>query len=479
MARSKIGRFQALIMETFDVLVVGSGSGATIAEAAVRAGRKVALVERDAFGGTCLNRGCIPSKMVIYAADLVLQIRQAERLGVRARIEKVDFGFIMDRMRRSIAEDRGHLEEAVRRTRGLTYYNTTGEFVSDYTMRVGDETVRAENIFIVSGARPMIPPVRGLDGVDYLTSANVWDLRDLPRSMIIAGGGFIATEMAHFFSAMGVEVTIVGRGPRLLRYAEPEVSEALMKALRGRMSVETGLEVTEVREKGGLKEVTASDEGGKTHVFMAESLFIAAGLRSNADLLRPERTGVQLDEKGYIKVNEFFETTKPRIWAFGDAIGRAMFKHVANKEASLVWHAFSHGHRESLNYDMVPYAVFSWPQIGSVGLTQAEAEGRGLSVLVGRANYRDTAKGEAMGEEDGFVKVIVEEKTRRILGAHIIGPEAPTLIQEVIDVMNAGQGEAYPIMDAMYIHPALPEVVQNAFYDLRRPERGQESFETV
>ena len=466
-------------METFDVLVVGSGSGATIAEAAVRAGRKVALVERDAFGGTCLNRGCIPSKMVIYAADLVLQIRQAERLGVRARIEKVDFGFIMDRMRRSIAEDRGHLEEAVRRTKGLTYYNTTGEFVSDYTMRVGDETIRAENIFIVSGARPMIPPVKGLDGVDYLTSANVWDLRDLPRSMIVAGGGFIAAEMAHFFSAMGVEVTIVGRGPRLLRYAEPEVSEALMKALRGRMSVETGLEVTEVREKGGLKEVTASNKGGKTHVFMAESLFIAAGLRSNADLLRPERTGVQLDDKGYIKVNEFFETTKPRIWAFGDAIGRAMFKHVANKEASLVWHAFSHGHRESLNYDMVPYAVFSWPQIGSVGLTQAEAEGRGLGVLVGRSNYRDTAKGEAMGEEDGFVKVIVEEKTHRILGAHIIGPEAPTLIQEVIDVMNAGQGEAYPIMDAMYIHPALPEVVQNAFYDLRRPERGQESFETV
>jgi dihydrolipoamide dehydrogenase len=466
-------------METFDVLVIGSGSGATIAEAAVRSGKKVALVERDAFGGTCLNRGCIPSKMVIYAADLVLQIRQAERLGVRARIEKVDFGFIMDRMRRSIAEDRGHLEEAVRRTKGLTYYNTTGEFVSDYTMRVGDETMRAKNIFIVSGARPMIPPAKGLDGVDYLTSANVWDLRDLPRSMIIAGGGFIAAEMAHFFSAMGVEVTIVGRGPRLLRYAEPEVSEALMKALRGRMSVETGLEITEVREKGDLKEVTASDKGGKTHVFMAESLFIAAGLRSNADLLRPERTGVQLDEKGYIKVNEFFETTKPRIWAFGDAIGRAMFKHVANKEASLVWHAFSHGHRESLNYDMVPYAVFSWPQIGSVGLTQAEAEGRGLRVLVGRSNYRDTAKGEAMGEEDGFVKVIVEEKTHRILGAHIIGPEAPTLIQEVIDVMNAGQGEAYPIMDAMYIHPALPEVVQNAFYDLRRPERGQESFETV
>jgi len=459
-------------MEKFDVLVVGSGSGASIAEAAVRSGRKVALIERDAFGGTCLNRGCIPSKMIIYAADLVCLIRQAEGLGVRARIEDVDFGFIMDRMRGSIAGDRGHLEDAVRRVEGLKYYNATGEFVSDYTMSVGGETIRAENIFIVSGARPMIPPIKGLDSVDYLTSENVWDLRELPKSMIIAGGGFIAAEMAHFFSAMGAEVTIISRSPRLLRNAEPEVSEVLMKALRGRMSVQTRLEVREVSEKGGLKEVTASDKVGGAQVFRAESLFIAAGLRSNADLLRPDRTGVELNQDGYIKVNEYFETTKPRIWAFGDAIGRAMFKHTANKEASLVWHAFSHGHRESLNFDLVPYAVFSWPQIGSVGLTQAEAEGRGLRVLVGRANYRDTAKGEAMGEEEGFVKVIVEERSHRILGAHIVGPEAPTLIQEVIDVMNAGRGEAYPIMDAMYIHPALPEVVQNAFYDLRKPTRG-------
>ena len=466
-------------METFDVLVVGSGSGATIADAAVRTGRRVALIERDAFGGTCLNRGCIPSKMVIYAADLVCQIKQAERLGVRARIEEVDFGFIMERMRRSVAEDRRPLEEAVRRTEGLTYYNTTGEFVSDYTMRVGDDTVKAENVFIVSGARPMIPPIKGLEGVDYLTSVNVWDLRELPKSMIIAGGGFIAAEMAHFFSAMGVDVTIISRSPRLLRSLEPEVSDTLTQALRNRMSVQTGLEVTEVREKGGLKEVTTTDKAGLTKIFRAESLFVAAGLRSNADLLKPERTGVQLDEKGYIKVNEFYETSKPRIWAFGDAIGRAMFKHVANKEAELVWHAFSHGHKEALNYDQIPYAIFTWPQIASVGLTEEEALRRGKSILIGLNNYADTAKGEAMGEKDGFVKVVVEEETYRVLGAHIVGPEAPTLIQEVIDAMNTGDGSINPILDTMHIHPALPEVVQNAFYNLRKPERGRRPSETV
>jgi len=466
-------------METFDVLVVGSGSGATIADAAVKTGRRVALVERDAFGGTCLNRGCIPSKMVIYAADLVCQIKQAERLGVRARIEEVDFGFIMERMRRSIADDRRPLEEVVRRTEGLTYYNTTGEFVSDYTMRVSDETVKAENVFIVSGARPMIPPIKGLEGVDYLTSANVWGLKEAPRSMIIVGGGFIAAEMAHFFSAMGVEVTIISRSPRLLKNAEPEVSDTLTQALRSRMSIQTGLEVTEVREKGDLKEVATADKAGKTQIFRAESLFIAAGLRSNADLLKPEKTGVELDERGFIRVNEFYETSKPRIWAFGDAIGRAMFKHVANKEAELVWHAFSHGHKEALNYDQIPYAVFSWPQTASVGLTEEEALRRGKRILIGLSNYADTAKGAAMGEEDGFVKVVVEEETYKILGAHIVGPEAPTLIQEVIDAMNTSDGSINPILDAMHIHPALPEVVQRAFYNLRRLDRGRRTSETV
>jgi len=466
-------------METFDVLVIGSGSGATIADAAVQTGRRVALVERDAFGGTCLNKGCIPSKMVIYPADLVCQIKQAERLGVRARIEEVDFGFIMERMRRSISEDRRPLEEAVRRTEGLTYYNTTGEFVSDYTMRVGEETIKAKNIFIVSGARPLIPPIKGLEGVKYLTSSNVWDLRELPKSMIIAGGGFIAAEMAHFFSAMGVDITIISRSPRLLKNLEPEVSDTMTQALRSRMSIQTGLEVTEVSEKGGLKEVTTADKGGKTQIFRAESLFIAAGLRSNADLLQPEKTGVELDERGFIRVNEFYETSKPRIWAFGDAIGRAMFKHVANKEAELVWHAFSHGHKEALNYDQIPYAIFTWPQIASVGLTEEEALRRGKRILIGLSNYADTAKGEAMGEEDGFVKVVVEDETYKVLGAHIVGPEAPTLIQEVIDVMNAGDGSVYPILDAMHIHPALPEVVQNAFHNLRRLDQGRRTSETV
>jgi dihydrolipoamide dehydrogenase len=456
-------------MEKYDVLVVGSGSGMMIAEAAVRSGLETCLVEMGRLGGTCLNTGCIPSKMVIYPADVVNLIKHAERLGVRARIESVDFEGVMERARRLVDRDRRPMEESMGGIQGLTFIHGRGEFTGDHAMRVGDRLIRAENIFLVTGSRPLIPPIEGLGGVDYLTSDNVWDLTRRPASIIIVGGGLIACEMAHFFSAMGTETTVLSRSPRLLKNAEPEVSEVLTANLRQRMHVETGVEATRARMAGGQVMVTAETRDGEARTFTAERLLIAAGRRSNADLLSPEKTGVQLDNRGYIKVNENYETTAKRIWALGDAIGRAMYKHVANKEAEVVWHGFREGHFHPVDYDKVPYAVFTWPQVAGVGLTEEEALARGLSVLVGEYNYIDTARGAAMEEEDGFVKVILEEETYRLLGAHIVGAHAPILIQEVVNAMHTGDASVYPIADAMHIHPALPEVVQRAVYSLRKP----------
>ncbi len=456
-------------MEKYDVLVVGSGSGMMIAEAAVNSGLRTALVEMGRLGGTCLNTGCIPSKMVIYPADLVNVIKHAERLGVHARIERIDFEYIMDRMRRLVEHDRKTMEDSVGSVEGLTYYPARGEFTGDYTLKVGDEQVAADNIFLVTGSRPLIPPIKGIEGVDYLTSDNVWEMRRQPGSILIVGGGLVACELAHFFSAMGTETTILSRSPRLLKGAEPEVSEVLTANLRQRMHVETGIEVKEARSGGEGVSVEAATGDGQVKEFTAEKVLVAAGRRSNADLLRPEKTGVQLDERGYIRVNQSYETTKKRIWAFGDAIGKAMYKHVANKEAEIVWHGFREGHFHPLDYDRVPYAVFTWPQVAGVGLTEAEALRRGLRVQVGEYNYRDTAKGAAMDEEDGFVKVVLEDESYRILGAHIVGPCASVLIQEVVNVMYAGDGSVYPIADAMHIHPALPEVVQRAVFNLRKP----------
>jgi len=456
-------------MKHFDVLVVGSGSGMMIADAAVNNGKTVALVEMGKLGGTCLNVGCIPSKMVIYPADMVNQIKHAEQLGIKVTIDEIDFPFIMRRTKEFVEHDRHPMEDAINQVEGLSFYPVQGEFIDDYTMKVGDKVIKADTIFLVSGARPLVPPIKGIKGVDYITNDNIWDMTERPESMAIVGGGLIAVEMAHFFSSMGVDVSLLSRSPRLIKNGEPEISEILITSMRQRMHIETNIEVTEVQRKGEGILVKARTKDGKEKEYEVEKIFIAAGRKSNADLLKVEKTGVDVDKRGYIIVDDEYMTSKKNIIAFGDAIGRDMYKHVANAEARIVWQNYSHGHSHPMNYDLVPYAVFSWPQVASVGLTEAEVKAQEISYLIGEYNYSDTAKGAAMAEEDGYVKVILSNEDYKILGASIIGPFAPILIQEIINVMNAGDGTVHPIADAMHIHPALSEVVQRAFFNLREP----------
>jgi len=457
-------------MKHFDVLVVGTGSGMSIAEAAVNSGRSVALVEMGKLGGTCLNTGCIPSKMVIYPSDIINQIKHAEVLGIKVKIENIDFKGIMKRTMDLVKHDRESMERSINHINGLTYYPVKGEFIDDYTMRVGDETIKAENIFLVSGARPLIPDIKGINSVPYLTSENVWDSEKRPDSMIMVGGGFIACEMAHFFSSMGVDVTILSRSPRLIKEGEPEISEILMSGMRKNMQIQTDIEVTEAQKAGDKIKITAQKKSGEKKEYVADSLFLATGRRGNADLLKVENTGVEADKRGFIKVDEKYQTSKSRIWAFGDAIGKSMFKHVANKEAELVWSGFSQNHMHTLDYDFIPYAVYSWPQVASVGLVEKQVRERKLDYYVGEYKYIDTAKGAAMVVEEGYVKVLLSRDDFKILGTHIVGPYAPILIQEVINVINAGNGTVYPLIESMHIHPALPEVVQRAFYNIREPK---------
>ena len=456
-------------MEKFDVLVIGSGSGMNVASNAVASGLKTAVVESGPMGGTCVNRGCIPSKMLIYPADVVATIRESEKLGVDATIKSVDFRKIMRRMHEVVTEDTQRQAKAVEATPNMTWFKQLGEFVSDYTMKVGNNTIKAERIFIVSGARPGIPPIKGIENVNYLTSDTVLELETSPKTMIIIGGGYIATEYGHFFSSIETKVTIVQRGSRLLPEEEPEISDLLKEEMKKRIEIFTNYEAVEVKEKSGVKTVIArTRDNGALKEFSAEALLIAAGRVPNSDILKPEKTGVELDERGYVKVNEHLETGKKNIWAFGDAIGKQMFKHVANYEAEVAWHNTIHDHKVKIDYSTAPHAVFTHPQIASVGLKEAEAKQQGYNRLVGKAFYKDTAMGLAMGEPKGFVKVLVDQKTGKILGAHIIGPFASMLIQEIINVMVSESKNFLPIIRAMHIHPAMSEVVQRAFGNLSK-----------
>jgi dihydrolipoamide dehydrogenase len=464
-------------MKDYDVLVIGSGSGMSIADAALNRDMRVAMVESGPLGGTCLNRGCIPSKMVIYPADVINIIREAGKLGIKATIEEIDFAYIMERSAKMVGEDVSHMESGVQHAHGLDTYREVGEFVSDYTMEVAGETIQGENVFIVSGARPLIPPIQGLEDAGYLTSQNVWDIREKPESILIIGGGFVATEFAHFFSSVGSEVTLLSRSPRLIKFTEPEVSELLGRKMGERMDIHYNVEAIEASASEGVKEiVTMNNVTGEKRSFQGAEIMVAAGRRSNADLLKPEKTGVQLDRRGYIVVNEYMETSKPRIWAFGDALGKHMFKHVANYEAGIAWNNFARDHKQSMDYAAIPYAVFTHPQVAGVGMTEQQALDAGIPALVGFHEYKDTAKGAAMGVEDGFVKIIIDERTFKILGGSIIGPYAPVMMQEIVNAMNAPGGTIDSIHSAMYIHPATPEVVQRASTSLRRagPEQAHD-----
>jgi dihydrolipoamide dehydrogenase len=445
-----------------------------IASGAYQQGLRVAIIEHGPMGGTCLNRGCIPTKILTYVADIITQAEHLKELGVEMKVESIDYPWIMKRMRDEVDGDSTMQGESVDAAEGLDWYKGTGKFVDDYTVEIDGERIRAPNIIITAGSRPLIPDIKGLDKVEYLTNDGALRLMEQPNSMLIIGGGYIATEFGHFFSAVGTNVTIIGRNQYLVKNEDPDVSDILKQELSKRMNVHTNHEVIEVKQENGEKVVIAKDRitGSKVE-FRGEVLLVAAGRRSNADLFKPEKTGVKTDKNGWVIVDDYFRTSKKGIWSFGDAIGKYQFRHVANDESQIVWYNFvrslnaKHEGTEpelmTMDYNAIPSAVFSYPPIATVGMTLREAKDSGLKLLVGEADYSIAAKGFAMGEPASLVRVIVDAESRRILGASIVGPYAPILIQEIINLMYTPDGTYQPMFQAMHIHPALPEVVQRAF----------------
>jgi len=464
-------------MKKYDLIVVGSGAGMIIVSRGVRAGMKVALVDHGPLGGTCLNNGCIPSKVLIYSADVIRTLKAAKAVGVEARVEKIDFDRIMRRMHTVVDDGRRGMERSVEEAENLDWYRGWGEFVSDLEIRVGEETIAAPKIFIASGARPSVPSIPGLVEAGYLDNVSVMKLERLPKSLIILGGGYIGCEYGHFFSAMGTEVTIIGRSRRLLSNEDPEISEIVEGRLSEHVNLKTGHEALKVEWEEGKKVVSARDlDTGEMREFAAEEVMVALGRRPNTDILKPEKTGVEVDRHGWIVVDDYLETTRPGIWAVGDAIGKDMFRHAANREARIAWdNAFGEEgtkDKEKVKVDRhaVPHAVFTYPQVGAVGMTEAEAKASGYKILVGRARYGDVTKGYAMAEEESLVKVVVNREDGRILGCQIVGTEAADLAQQVVYLMNAGYQDYGPVARSMVIHPALSEVVARAFANLMPPK---------
>ena len=462
-------------MKTYDVIALGSGSGTNILDSLVRRdpGIKIALIDKDEPGGICLTRGCIPSKMLVYPAELVWMVERASQFGIEAELKKVDFLRIMERMRASLSADIEGIRQSLSNHSNIDYFPEPAEFIGPYAMKVGPKEIKAGIILLCTGSKPLIPSIKGLEETGYLTSDTLLKLTKLPPSIAILGGGYIAAEYGHFFSAMGSEVTIIGRNARFLPQEEPEISALARREMSKYLNLRVNQEIREIRKaQRGKKEVVFADRpGGKETTLSVHEILVAAGRAANTDILHPERSGVKTDAAGWIEVNEYLETSQPNIWAFGDANGKYLFKHKANYESILVFYNAFLKKRIKTDYHAIPHGIFSHPEVAGVGLKEAEALARygPDGVAIGLQRYEDTAKGQAMALKDFFVKIILENGTEKILGAHIIGPEATILIQEIITLMYTPEQNSKPITEGMHIHPALSEVVERAFQSPMAP----------
>jgi mycothione reductase len=445
-------------MKKYDIVVIGAGDvGLGIAFKASSAGLKTALINKGHPGGTCVNYGCVPSKTLIHTADRIIEIREALKLGIRAEITDVDFRAVMDRMKGVVRSGREGIKTAIEATENIDFYDTECHFISARTVEAGNEKIMGRKIFIASGARPLVPPVKGLDGIPYLTNEGVLEIVKKPVSLIIIGGGYIGLEYAHFFSALGTRVIMVARHARLLPSEEPEISELLKNELGRRIEIRTGV-TEEVRQVESGYAVRVKDiDTGEAKEISAEAVMVATGRKSNADLLKVENAGIETDRNNFIKVDDYLQTSKKHIWALGDAAGRAMFTHAGDKEAEIAWHNATHRKKIRMDFGSVPHAIFTHPQIASVGMTEEQAR-QSHDVSVGMAKYSDTVMGEAMMEQEGFAKAVIEKNSGRILGFHIIGPHAAMLIQEVVNAVISRR-DVRSITGCMHIFPALSNLI--------------------
>jgi dihydrolipoamide dehydrogenase len=453
-------------MKRYDVVVIGAGDvGLGVAFKAAAAELKVALIDRAQVGGTCVNNGCVPSKTLIHVADRILEIKDSARLGINADISSLDFRSVMSRTRTVVANGTNGIEQAIEDTENIDFYAGTASFMDERTILASKEKIRGRKIFIASGSRPSIPPIPGLDTVPYLTNETLLQLEDRPESLIMIGSGYIGLEYAHFFSAFGTRVTVIGRSTRLLSFEEAEISELLKNEMSRRVDLRMETAVLEVKRSAGGCTVRVKDAAtGHETELSAEQLMVATGRTSNADILNIANTDIETGPGNFITVNDHLETNRKNIWAIGDANGRSMFTHAGDKMAEIAWHNATHRKKIRMDFRAVPHAVFVQPQIASVGLTEEQAR-RDYDILVGKAMYSDTVMGEAMREEQGFAKAVVEKNTRKILGFHIIGPHASILIQEVVNAVAAG-GDVRSITGSMHTFPALSDLIPEALNNL-------------
>lgn len=451
--------------QQYDLIIIGTGSGNSIIGPEMD-GMRIAIAERGVFGGTCLNVGCIPSKMLIWPADLAEHARHGDRYGISTEFRGADWPAIVQRVFGRIDP----IAEGGRQYRHslshVDVYETTARFVGDRELQVGDQRIRGEQVVIAAGARSFIPDIPGLADVPFHTSDTLLRIDQLPEHLVVLGGGFIAAELGHVFGALGSKVTIVNRSRVLLKAEDHDIAERFTERAADRFDLVMGAHVERVAAAPAGVAVTVTVDGIE-RVIEGDQLLVAMGRIPNTDLLNPSAGGVDVDANGYVRVDEFGRTSARGVWALGDINGRYQLKHMANGEAKVVRHNLMNP-TDLRRFDQrpAPHAVFGSPQVGAVGVTEHEAAASGAPYCVISHDYAGSAYGWAMEDTTSFCKLIGDPLTRQVIGAHVIGYQASMLAQQLVQGIHLGNTADEMALGQIWIHPALNEVVEVALLKL-------------
>jgi mycothione reductase len=458
--------------EHFDLIIIGSGSGNSLISSEMD-GWRIAMVERWTFGGTCLNRGCIPSKMLIYAADVAESAANdnGPKFGVTTSLQSADWPAIVQRVFGRIDPIAEGGRQYRHKSANVVVYEGNAHFVGERTLVVNDQTITGDKVVIAAGARSFIPDIAGIDEVPFHTSDTIMRIAHQPKHLVVLGGGFIAAELSHVFRSLGSRVTIINRSHHLLGAEDHDISHRFTTLAAERFELLLGAHVERVymtAEGIGVHLTTTdADHVVASHTVEGDTLLVAAGRRANGDEMQAGEAGIDIGPLGEVLVDAFGRTTAAGVWALGDVNGRHQLKHMANGEAKVVQHNLLHpDDLQPLDQRPAPHAVFSSPQIGAVGLTEHQARAIGRPIAVISHDYGGAAYGWALEDTTGFCKLIGDPSTRTLLGAHIIGYQASILVQLVVQGMHLGNTVDEMATGQVWIHPALSEVVEQALLKL-------------
>jgi len=441
----------------YDAIVIGSGqAGNPLSQKLADLGWKVALVEKADLGGTCINTGCTPTKAMVASAQVAHYARNAARWGVRASGVAVDLAKVVERKQRIVESFRSGQQSRVEARPNLTLHRGHARFVAPRRVRVGNQVLEGERIFINTGTRTDLPRLEGLDGVPYLTNASLMELREVPERLIVLGGGYIGLEFGQMFRRFGSEVVIVHRGAHILGREDDDVADELRKILEAegiRFVIEA--QTRYVEKKDGAIALSFNVHG-RAGTVTGSHLLVATGRRPNTDDLGLEEAGIATDERGFIRVDDRLRTNVPNHWALGDVKGGPAFTHIAYNDFQIVYGNLVEKKDWTTEGRPVPYAAFTDPQLGRIGLTETEARATGRKLKIGKYPMAWIARAIERDETAGFMKVVVDADTDRILGAAILGSEGGELVQMLGALMLAGA--PYTVLKgAVYIHPTLAE----------------------